>query len=167
MPHSVFRHAVVVTGALFMAACSDRPVQVSYSGNGAYEVGMAPLGDGFVVAWYDRRDGNGEIYMRLLDAKGRPAGPERRLTNSPDDSYEASIDRLGDGFVVGWYDESEQGQQTAKLGLWSRDGTSRWVRTLRQRHPQPCRSHRCRRHLLRVGADGRGRARSGVRRLVG
>jgi len=129
MPQSVFRHAVVVTGALLMAACSDRPVQVSYSGNGAYEVGMAPLGDGFVVAWYDRRDGNGEIYIRLLDAKGRPAGPERRLTNSPDDSYEASIDRLGDGFVVGWYEESEQGQQTAKLGLWSRDGTSRWVHT--------------------------------------
>ena len=112
-----------------MAACGDRPVQISYSGNGAYEVGMAPLGDGFVVAWYDRRDGNAEIYMRLLDAKGQPAGPERRLTNSPDDSYEASIDRLGDGFVIGWYDESEQGQQTAKLGLWSRDGTSRWVRT--------------------------------------
>lgn len=129
MLHSEFRQAIVVTGALFMAACSDRPVQISYSGNGAYEVGMAPLGDGFVVAWYDRRDGNAEIYMRLLDAKGRPAGPERRLTNSPDDSYEASIDRLGDGFVVGWYDESEQGQQIAKLGLWSRDGTSRWVHT--------------------------------------
>ena len=129
MLHSTFRHAVVVTGALFMAACIDRPAQISYSGNGAYEVGMAPLGDGFVVAWFDRRDGNAEIYMRLLDAKGRPAGPERRLTNSPDDSYEASIDRLGDGFVVGWYDESEQGQQIAKLGLWSRDGTNRWVRT--------------------------------------
>jgi len=125
----MFRHAVVVTGALLMAACSDRPVQISYSGNGAYEVGMAPLGDGFVVTWFDRRDGNAEIYMRLLDAKGRPAGPERRLTDSPDDSYEASIDRLGDGFVIGWYDESEQGQQTAKIGLWSRDGTSRWVRT--------------------------------------
>jgi len=129
MLNSDFRHALVVASALFIAACSDTPVQISYSRTGAYEVGMAPLGDGFVVAWYDRRDGNGEIYMRLVDATGRPAGPERRLTNSPDDSFEASIDRLGDGVVVGWYDESEQGQQTAKLGLWSRDGTSRWVRT--------------------------------------
>src|SRR4030095_14141970 len=120
-----FRHALVVASALFVAACSDRPVQVSYSRTGAYEVGMAPLGDGFVIAWYDRRDGNGEICIRRLDATGGPAGPERRLTNSPEDSFEASIDRLGDGFVVGWYDETEQGQTTAKRRVWSRDGTRR------------------------------------------
>jgi len=124
-----FRHALAVASVLLIAACSARPAQISSSRKGAYEVALTALGDGFVVAWYDTRDGNGEIYMRLLDAKGRPAGPERRLTNSPDDSFEASIDRLGDGFVIGWYDESEQGQQTAKIGLWSRDGTSRWVRT--------------------------------------
>ena len=129
MPHSECRHALVVASALLIAACSARPAQISNSRTGAYEVAMTVLGDGFAVAWYDTRDGNGEIYVRLLDAKGRPAGPERRLTNSPDDSYEASIDRLGDGFVVGWYDQSEQGKQTAKLGLWSRDGSNRWVHT--------------------------------------
>lgn len=127
MLHTDFRHALVVASVLLIAACSARPAQISNSRKGAYEVALTALGDGFVVAWYDTRDGNGEIYMRLLDATGWPAGPERRLTNSPDDSYEASIARLGDGFVVGWYDQSEQGQQTAKLGLWSRDGSNRWV----------------------------------------
>jgi len=127
MTHSECRHALAVASALVLAACSARPAQISNSRTGAYEVAMTALDDGFAVAWYDKRDGNGEIYMRLLDAKGWPAGPERRLTNSPDESYEASIDHLGDALAVGWYDESEQGQQTAKLGLWSRDGTSRWV----------------------------------------
>ena len=129
MPHSEFRHALVVAGALFIAACSDRPAQISNSVKGAFETALAPLGDGFAVAWYDTRHGNGEIYMRLLDSNGRPAGPERRLTNSPANSYEASIERLGDGLVIAWYDQSDDGQQTAKLGMWSRDGTNRWVRS--------------------------------------
>ena len=127
MAHSECRHALVVASALLLTACSARPAQISNSRTGAYEVAMTALDDGFAVAWYDRRDGNGEIYMRLVDAKGSPSGPERRLTNSAEDSYEASIDRFGDAIAVGWYDESEQGQQTASLGLWSRDGTRRWV----------------------------------------
>jgi len=137
MAHSEFRHALVVASALLSAACSPRPAQISNSRTGAYEVALTALGDGFAVAWYDTRDGNGEIYMRLLDAKGRPAGPERRLTNSPDDSYEASIDRFGDEVAVGWYEQSEQGQQTAKLGLWSRDGSNRWVHTFNSNTRNP------------------------------
>jgi hypothetical protein len=63
----------------------------------------------------------------MLDVNGLPSGPERRLTNGPEDSYEASIDRLGDDLVVAWYDQSSKGQQVAKLGTWGRDGTNRWV----------------------------------------
>ena len=112
-------------------ACSAaQPSQVSNSLKGAYETALTPFRDGFAVAWYDTRDGNGEIYMRLLDANGGPAGPERRLTNGPQNSYEASIDALGDALVVAWYDQSDEGQQTAKLGVWTGDGTNRWVQTL-------------------------------------
>ena len=112
---------------LITAACSTRPVQISNSGKGAYEPALVPFGDGFAVAWYDNRDGNAEIYLRLVDGKGRPTAPERRLTNSPEESYEASLERIDDGLVVAWYDQSSKGQQTAKLGMWSRDGTNRWV----------------------------------------
>ena len=130
MRHSEFRHALVVAGALFITACSDRPAQISNSVKGAFETALAPFGDGFAVAWYDTRDGNGEIYMRLLDADGRVAGPERRLTHGPEESYEASIDRLGDMLALAWYDQTAQGQQTAKLGVWTREGANRWVHAL-------------------------------------
>jgi len=126
MRHSEFRRGLAFA-ALLAISCSPGPTQVSNSRRGAFETALAPFGDGFAVAWYDTRDGNGEIYMRLLDADGRPAGPERRLTIGPEDSYEASIESFQDHLVVAWYDQSGQGQQTAKLGMWTRDGTNRWV----------------------------------------
>jgi hypothetical protein len=127
MRHSEFRHGLAFAALVLAIGCSSRPTQVSHSGKGAFETALAPLGDGFAVAWYDTRDGNGEIYMRLLDADGRLAGPERRLTTGPEDSLEASIESFQGHLVVAWYDQSGQGQQTAKLGMWTRDGTNRWV----------------------------------------
>jgi hypothetical protein len=129
MRHPDFRHALVTASALFVAACSARPAQISNSRTGAYEAALTPFQNGFAVAWYDTRDGNGEIYVRLLDENGQPASPERRLTNSPDDSFEASIDRLGDMIAVAWYEQTSTGQQTAKLGVWTHDGANRWVHT--------------------------------------
>jgi hypothetical protein len=129
MLHSDFTHALVVASALFVAACSAEPAQISNSRTGAYEAALTPLENGFAVAWYDTRDGNAEIYVRLLDDNGRPAGPEHRLTNSPDDSFEVSIDRVGDMMAVAWYEQTATGQQTAKLGVWTRDGANRWVHT--------------------------------------
>jgi hypothetical protein len=63
-----------------------------------------------------------------LDLNGNQAGPERRLTNGPEHSYEASLARLGDDLVVAWYDQSDRGQRIAKLGLWARSGANRWVK---------------------------------------
>jgi hypothetical protein len=121
---------LVFAGTLTVVACGSRPVQISNSGKGgAYDAALVAFTDGFAVAWYDTRHGSGEIYLRLLDANGQPAGPERRLTKGPEDSYEASLERLGDGLVVAWYDQSGKGQQTAKLGIWNRDGSNRWVYT--------------------------------------
>jgi hypothetical protein len=83
--------------------------------------------DGFAVAWHDMRDGNAEIYLRLLDADGHRSGPEYRLTDSLNASYEASLERLGDGVVVAWYEQPAKGEQTAMLGQWNRDGSRTWV----------------------------------------
>lgn len=121
---------VVIAYVAAGIACGSQPAQVSNSRKGAYEAALARVGDGFVAAWYDIRDGNGEIYMRRLDADGRPAGPEHRLTDGPEDSYEASVDRLGTGIALAWYDQTGKGQQVAKLGAWDLNGTNRWVRTL-------------------------------------
>jgi hypothetical protein len=100
------------------------PIQLSHSGKGAYEAALVARDEGFVAAWHDTRDGNAEIYMRLLDANGKPAGPERRLTHSPEESYEPSIAVLA-GFevAVAWYDKGADGTLAAKFGVWNVNGT--------------------------------------------
>lgn len=123
---SEVRRCIVLAGCVCAAACGVRPTQVSNSGKGAFETALTRFGDGFAVAWYDTRDGNGEIYLRLLDENGRPVGPERRLTNSAEESYEPSIEGLGDALVVAWYDQTGKGQQSARLGAWNKDGVRRW-----------------------------------------
>lgn len=115
-----------------LTSCSQvaAAVQVSQSGAGAYEVALAGDDAGFAVAWYDTRDGNPEIYMRLLDESGKPSGPERRLTDTPDMSYEPSIEHLGDEFAIAWYEQAPDGRQTAMLGAWDREGGRKWVQAI-------------------------------------
>jgi hypothetical protein len=124
--------AVCLPLCFLLAACSQaaEPIQVSHSGSGAYEPALATDEKGFAVAWYDSRDGNAEIYIRLLDGNSRPSGPERRLTETPDASYEPSLERLGDSFAIAWYEQTSDGRQTALLGEWNRDGSQKWVQTI-------------------------------------
>lgn len=111
--------------ALAAAACSPR--QISDSGFGAYEVSLAARSDELVVAWYDTRDGNAEVYVRSLDADGREAGPELRLTATPAESYEADIALISGGFAVAWYEKASDGRMQTQLGVWLRDGTPVWA----------------------------------------
>jgi hypothetical protein len=107
-----------------LAGCSPR--QISDSGFGAYEVSLAAWSDGLAVAWYDTRDRNAEVYVRLLDADGRNAGPELRLTWTEAESYEADIAALPVAFAIAWYEKDHDGALRAQLGLWQRDGTPVW-----------------------------------------
>lgn len=120
----------VVAVLALCAACSRGGTQISQSGAGAFEASLATTSDGFAVAWYDTRDGNADIYFRLLDAEGQPVGPERRLTSDPQLSYEADIQTAGSNFAVAWYDKSSDGKLQARLGLWSRDGQAAWSHTI-------------------------------------
>ena len=88
-----------------------------------------PLGDGFVVAWHDTRDGTPKIYIRTMDAEGSPLGPEQRLTDGPHRSYEPDVEVVGDDIAVAWYEETETGS-LAKLGVWTQAGEVRWVQTI-------------------------------------
>ena len=137
----MWARAAAVSLVIAMSGCgpaplerSSTPRQISASGKGAYEAALASRylrGDGFVAAWYDTRDGNAEIYMRLLADNGAPASPERRLTFGPEESYEPSIELVGPNDVaVAWYDKAPDGRLTAKLGLWSLDGVNRWTTTI-------------------------------------
>ena len=115
----------------FCAAChSPSFTSISETPAAAYEASLAPTTNGFMAAWYDTRDGHGEIYARRLDTNGTPLAPERRLTTGTADAYEADIAPNRDGFVVGWYEKAKNGQLTPKLGAFALDGSARWVRTL-------------------------------------
>ena len=127
------RFWAVASVAVLASGCSRAdppPLVISQSTAGAHEPALRARDGGFVAAWYDTRDGNAEIYMRLLDEQGAPSAPERRLTNGPEDSYEASLAVLGDGVAIAWYDKSANGTLVAKLGVWDFNGTNRWVKTL-------------------------------------
>jgi hypothetical protein len=129
-----------VTFVVFVVPSCRRPavpLVISNSTAGAYEAALDARKGGFVAAWYDTRDGNAEIYMRLLDGNGAPAGPERRLTNGPEQSYEASLQALDDGVAIAWYEKSADGTLVAKLGVWSFEGRNKWVRTLATRGRNP------------------------------
>lgn len=115
--------------ALLLLAGEDAH-RVTESGRGAYEVSLTPAGDGFAVAWYDTRDGHPQIYSRLLDKQGQPAGPERRLTTGSARALEADIAAVGGNFAVAWYEVSADRSSHAMLGLWSRDGERLWVKAL-------------------------------------
>lgn len=116
---------------VLLAACArGGPNPVSDSDHGAYEASLAVLGHGFAVAWYDTRDGNAEIYLRMLDASGRSAGPERRLTWDAEASYEADIVALDRDVAVAWYGKAADGTLRPKVGRWSRSGERRWLTEL-------------------------------------
>ncbi|MBI3046832.1 MAG: hypothetical protein HYY76_00825 [Acidobacteria bacterium] len=120
--------AAVLWAAACAAGCGAAAFeQVTKTPASAHEPSLATFADGMAVAWYDTRHGHGEIYLRALDTDGRPVGPERRLTAGAADAYEADIQPLVDGVVVGWYEKSADGRLTPKLGAWTREGRQRWV----------------------------------------
>ena len=114
--------------------CATPPViprQISHSGTGAYEAALTTTATGFVAAWYDIRDGNGEIYTRAVDEQGQPRGKELRLTRNPAESYEPSIAGFPDARVaVAWYDKTADGAFTARVGLWTAAGVNIWTQTV-------------------------------------
>ena len=176
VPRAVGRRSCVAALSILLLGGCDRPrlVEISERGGGAYEASLARLGDGWAVAWHDTRDGHPEIYARLLDVNGHPTGPPRRLTDTPNFSYEPQIAASGDDeLVVAWYTVSASGASVTHIGAWSlaRDGGPRWVRALS--HP----ARRGRNVIVRVenhrlfcawiekGADDRDAAEQDARNL--
>ena len=131
-------------GLLLLGGCGGpRQIEITEPGGGAYEASLARFGDGWAVAWYDTRGGHPELYARLLDVNGEPTGPPRRLTDTPDDSYEPQLAAAGASeLVVAWYAVSPSGASVTHVAAWdvaddaglewSQNGGAgpRWTRTL-------------------------------------
>lgn len=122
------RLTVGMTAACVALIAVADHLQVSDSGLGAYEVSLTRSSDGLVVAWYDTRDGNAEIYLRQLDPEGA-MGAEFRITHDLAESYEADVDAARDGIAIAWYDKDNEGRLAARLAFWHPDNGIEW-RTL-------------------------------------
>lgn len=111
--------AAAAAVTLLASACREQGLaRISESGFGAYEVSLATFDDRIAVGWYDTRDGNAEIYVRVVDAAGRRAHTEERLTNDAEDSYEIDLAAADDALAVAWYDKDASQRLRSRLGLY-------------------------------------------------
>lgn len=59
------------------------------------------------VVWMDYRDGNSEIYYKCSTDGGTSWGPETRLTNDPNGSWQPSVYVSGTNVQVAWVDRRD------------------------------------------------------------
>jgi len=72
----------------------------------ASDVSIIATADGYVVAWVDTRDGNGEVYAAQLGAD--LAGiRETRITNAPGDATDTALATFHDAVILAWADPRE------------------------------------------------------------
>ncbi len=79
-------------------------VQLTSSKGGVADVTIAWAGGGWLVAWVDARDGNGEVYAARLDKDLNRTSKEERITNAPGDASDVALLVQGDRAYVAWAD---------------------------------------------------------------
>jgi hypothetical protein len=84
-----------------------RDVQLTTSRGDASSVALAWAGDGWLVAWVDTRDGNGEVYAAKVDRDLQRVGHEERVTGAPGDAADVSVAVSGELAWVAWSDPRE------------------------------------------------------------
>lgn len=74
------------------------------------DVTISWAGNGYVVAWVDGRDGNGEVYATKLGPDLSRSGREERITNAPGDASDLVALAHGDRVWLAWADPRESPQ---------------------------------------------------------
>ncbi len=78
------------------------------SGKGeASDVSIAAVDDGYVVAWVDTRDGNGEVYTAKLKGDLSIVSGGTRVTNAPGDATDTALVAIGANVILAWADPRE------------------------------------------------------------
>jgi hypothetical protein len=70
-------------------------------------VAMAWAGDGWLVAWVDGRDGNGEVYATKIDRDLTRVAREERITNAPGDAGDVTLAVRSGVAWLAWSDPRE------------------------------------------------------------
>jgi hypothetical protein len=82
----------------------NNEVQLTTARGDASSVAVAWADDGWLVAWVDGRDGNGEVYATKVDRDLARVGREERITSAPGDASDVALARSGDAAWVAWSD---------------------------------------------------------------
>lgn len=94
-----------------------RKVKKGAAPSEASEVAIAAVGEGatagFIVAWIDSRDGNGEVYVARLDRQLKKIVPDKRITNAPGDAAEVQLAVRGGEVALAWSDARDSGDEGA------------------------------------------------------
>ena len=117
--------------------------------------------------WYDTRDGNGDIYLRRLDAGRHSDWPGAAADGEPRGIVRGEPRARGRCACVAWYDKTAEGGADGEAG---RVGSRRWKVVAprdRRRHQESRSSDSDGRDFLRLDSIGCRRRRGGVGRVVG
>ena len=82
-------------------------IQLTGSKGDTSDVAIVWASGGWVVAWVDTRDGNGEVYAAKLNLDLNRTSHEERLTNAPGDASDVTLLAQGDRVWVAWSDPRE------------------------------------------------------------
>jgi hypothetical protein len=86
----------------------NREVELSTRARGDVSgVAIAWAGDGWLVAWVDARDGNGEVYASKIDRDLTRVAREERITNAPGDAGDVALAVRGNVAWLAWSDPRE------------------------------------------------------------
>jgi len=82
-------------------------VQLTTDKGDASDVALAWAADGWLVAWVDGRDGNGEVYASKVDRDLNRIAREERITKAAGDAGDVSLAVRGDTAWLAWSDPRE------------------------------------------------------------
>jgi hypothetical protein len=80
----------------------QRQVSLAQAPGDVGDVDLSATPEGWLVAWVDGRDRNGEVYAARVDAELKRVTPERRLTQTPGDATEVAVLARGDYALVAY-----------------------------------------------------------------
>ncbi len=84
-----------------------KEVQLTTAKADSNSVAIAWAGDGWLIAWVDWRDGNGEVYAAKIDRNLSRISPDQRITRAPGDAADVSLAVRGDVVWLAWSDPRE------------------------------------------------------------
>jgi hypothetical protein len=113
-----------------------RAARLTNSKGDASDVALAWAGNGWMVAWVDARDGQGEVYATKVDRDFNRLGRDQRITNAPGDAGGVALAVAGDIAWIAWSDPRDSPRDgvadifVAKLQSADASLASREVRVL-------------------------------------